>query len=175
MHDVIDIPNLAYRTGSPVAEVREAGRKLFEQISGKDSDLTKALIAASDTSGLEPQQVLLILKVIAEDFRQPLAAEGTRSVPPVMRDLAERTLVKVRTVAEAAREKASSVDLSALKERGEAMADSVRQNLSSVELQGIKGRIVEAGEALVEKAKSLSPASTADRSGTPGMPRATDD
>ena len=157
MHDVIDIRNLAYRTGSPMADVQEAGRRLFEQISGKDSDLTKALIEASDSSGLEPQQVLLILKVIAEDFRQPLAPDAPRLVPTAIQELAERTIDQVRTTAHAAKEKVSSVDLSELKEKGAAIASSVRDDLASVDLSDIKGRIVEAGEKLVHRAKSLAP------------------
>lgn len=157
MHDVIDIRNLAYRTGSPMAEVQEAGRRLFEQISGKDSDLTKALIEASDSSGLEPQQVLSILKVIAEDFRQPLAPDAPRLVPTAIQELTERTLDQVRTTAHAAKEKVSSVDLSALKDKGAAIATSVRADIASVDLSDIKGRIVEAGGKLVEKAKSLTP------------------
>ncbi|MBE5074240.1 hypothetical protein IM511_07965 [Erythrobacteraceae bacterium E2-1 Yellow Sea] len=157
MHDVIDIRNLAYRTGSPIADVQEAGRKLFEQISGKDSDLTKALIEASDSSGLEPQQVLLILKVIAEDFRQPIASEASPLVPPVIQELAERTIDQVRTTAHAAKEKVSSVDLSTLKDKGAAIASSVRADIASVDLSDMKGRIVKAGEKLVQKAKSLTP------------------
>lgn len=157
MHDVIDIRNLAYRTGSPMAEVQEAGLRLFEQISGKDSDLTKALIEASDSSGLEPQQVLSILKVIAEDFRQPPKPDASPLVSPAIQELAERTLDQVRTTAHAAKEKLSSVDLSALKEKGGAIATSVRDEIASVDLSDMKGRIVEAGEKLVQQAKSLTP------------------
>lgn len=70
-HPVVDLYTLAYRTGVPVAQVRSAGSKLFEQLAGSDSDLVKALIGASSDSELAPEQVLMILNTIAEDFRWP--------------------------------------------------------------------------------------------------------
>lgn len=71
--------NPAYQTGSSIAKVQDAWRKLLEQISGKNSDLTKALIAASVSSGLKPRQVLMIVKVMAEDFCQPVMPETSHA------------------------------------------------------------------------------------------------
>ena len=82
MHRSIDIRNLAYRTGSSVPQVQVAGQRLFDQLSGEDSDLTKALVQASHSSGIDPQHVLMILKVIAEDFRQPVEDQPAEMARP---------------------------------------------------------------------------------------------
>ena len=157
MHKTVDITNLAYRTGCSVSDVHLAGRKLFEQLSGEDSDLTKALIQASSSSGLDPQHVLMILKVMAEDFQQSVDAEEPGTLAQSLQDMAEDSVQRLKATSIRARDAVSSIDVDALRSKGEEIADNIRSNIAAIDLGPIRERAIEAGETIIEKVRLTKP------------------
>lgn len=154
MNNVVNMANLADRTGMPIAEVQVAGRKLFEQLSGQDSDLAEALIQASSASGLDPRQVAMILTVVTEDFQQPAASSLAGGVFDTLQDAADGAMDRIKATSDRAREMASSVDLGSIRARGEDVVDRVKDEIAAVDLGQIKDRVSQAGESLIEKARS---------------------
>lgn len=80
MPEVINVHELAERTGSTASDVKIAAGKLFAQLVGEGPDLTTALIGACSESGLDPDQVMKILTVMAEDLDKKPEAEAPRAV-----------------------------------------------------------------------------------------------
>ncbi|MDC8753838.1 hypothetical protein OIK40_04185 [Erythrobacter sp. sf7] len=146
--------NLADRTGMPIAEVQVAGRKLFEQLSSKDSDLAKALIQASSASGLDPRQVASILTVVTEDFQQPLDIGFAGNMLETLQGAADGAMDRIKATSERAREVVSSVDVDAIRAKGEGIVDRVKDEVAAVDLGQIKDRVSQAGESLIEKARN---------------------
>ena len=66
---IVDINELAYVTGAHPGAIRRAGAALFDSLSGRDPDLSKALIAATNASGVEPRHVIAMIHVLADQFR----------------------------------------------------------------------------------------------------------
>ena len=85
-HRIVNINELAYRTGFKPDAVRRAGEALFTSLAGNDPDLSKALIAASSASGVEPKHMIAILGVLASEFR----ATGTGTVEGSARPAGDR-------------------------------------------------------------------------------------
>lgn len=65
---IINVHELAYMTGSEPGAIRRAGAALFTSLAGRNPDLSVALIAASEASGVEPRHVLSMMKVLADEF-----------------------------------------------------------------------------------------------------------
>lgn len=154
MNNVVNMVNLADRTGMPIAEVQLAGRKLFEQLSSKDSDLAKALIQASSASGLDPRQVATILTVVTEDFQQPAASNLAGNMLDTLQDAADGAMDRIKATSDRAREMASSVDFDSLRAKGEDVVDRVKDEIAAVDFGQIKDRVSQAGESLIEKARN---------------------
>lgn len=153
MNNVVNMENLADRTGMPVAEVQLAGRKLFEQLSGQDTDLAKALIQASSASGLDPRQVATILTVLTEDFQQPAAISLAGSVFDTLQGAADGAMGRIKATSDRAREMASSVDLDSIRAKSEDVVDRVKDEFAAVDLGQIKDRVSQVGESLIDKAR----------------------
>lgn len=154
MNNVVNLANLAERTGMPVAEVQVAGRKLFEQLSGKDSDLAKALIQASSASGLDPRQVTTILQVITEDFQQPPATTIAGSMLGTLSGAADGAMDRIKATSEQARDMVAAVDLNSIRAKGEDVAERVKEEIAAVDFGQIKDRVTEIGGTLIDKARS---------------------
>lgn len=153
MNNVVNIPNLADRTGLPVVEVQLAGRKLFEQLSGKDSDLAKALIGASGATGLDTRQVTMILEVMTEDFQRPIATNVASSVLDTLQDAADDARDRIKATSERARDMASSFDLGTIRAKGENLVERVKGEIADVDLGELRQRAADAGESLIAKAR----------------------
>lgn len=65
---IVNLDELAYRTGSEPELLRRAGTALFTSLASDDPDLSEALIAASNASGVEPRQMVAMLNVLAFEF-----------------------------------------------------------------------------------------------------------
>lgn len=154
MNNVVNIPNLADRTGMPVVEVQLAGRKLFEQLSGRDSDLAKALIQASSASGLDPHQVTMILSVMTEDFQRPIVTNAVSSVLGTLQETADGAMDRIKATSEDAREMAASIDLETIRAKGEEVVERVKDEIAAVDLGQIRDRASQIGDSLISKARS---------------------
>ncbi len=154
MNNVVNMANLAVRTGTPIAEVQLAGCKLFEQLSGKDSDLAKALIQASSASGLDPRQVATILTVLTEEFQQSAATSLAGSVFDTLQGAADGAMDRIKATSDRARKMASSVDLDSIRAKGEHVVDHVKDEIEAVDLGQIKARVSQVSESLIQKARN---------------------
>lgn len=95
---VIDIHELAYLTGSSPVVIRKAGAALFASLTGSDPDLSKALIAACDASGVEPHHMMSMMHVLALEFGRSSVDPNDEEPPspgrgapaPIMKRIARR-------------------------------------------------------------------------------------
>lgn len=170
MPEVIDIHELAARTGSTAPDVRIAAGKLFAQLVGEGPDLAKALIEACSESGLDPNQVMKILTVMAEDLDEQPEADAPRAVTASLQTLGTEALARIKTGSAQARELATSLDLEAIKADGKDLVNWVKGEMAAIDLAAVKDRAVEAGQTIVRKtrnaasrASEASDPATADR------------
>ena len=91
---VIDIHELAYLTGSSPIVIRRAGAALFSNLTGNDPDLSKALIAACDASGVEPHHMMSMMHVLALEFGRASVDSTDDEEPPSLRRGAPAPIMK---------------------------------------------------------------------------------
>lgn len=154
-HAVIDLDNLAYRTGTPRHEVREAAGKLFEQLSGQDPDLTKALVAASLASGLQPAKVLAIMTTLAEDLRRPVSNVVPMQLGERLTGAGTSAIAMVNEKTGQLRASAASIDIAEISQDGREKLREIRERVGDIDLAELGARAREAGTSLLEGAQSV--------------------
>lgn len=168
---IIDFHNLAYRTGMPPEDLRAAGGKLFEQLSGIDPDLTKALVAAATESGLDPRQVLSIMATFAEDFRRPIPESAPHSLSEKATEVRAIAKEKLNQTADYVRSNLAEIDIGSIKDSGTDKLREVRDRIAEVDVAEIANRAKEAAQSVLgnarDLAKSVGDSSSSPKNGKP--------